>query len=80
MHKSFLKMVEPMLTIPVKDQMQGALTAGNDFMKGYQIRKGVMLKGNLNKILLDKITITPQAIVIGGNISGNMKIELGDLL
>jgi len=80
MHKSFLKMVEPMLTIPVKDQMQGALTAGNDFMKGYQIRKGVMLKGSLNKVLLDKITITPQAIVIGGNISGSMKIELGDLL
>jgi len=40
----------------------------------------VMLKGSLNKVLLDKITITPQAIVIGGNISGNMKIELGDLL
>jgi len=79
MHKSFLKMIEPMLTIPLKDQMQGALTAGNSFMKGYQIRKGVTLKGNLNNVLFDKITITPQSIIIGGTISGSMKIELGEL-
>jgi len=80
LHNDFLKMIEPMLTIPLKDQMQTAITSGNTFLKNYQIRKGVTLNGNLNQILLDKITITPQAVIMGGVISGNMKIELGDLL
>jgi len=80
LHNNFLKMIEPMLTIPLKDQMQTAITSGNSFLSNYQIRKGVNLNGKLNKILLDKITITPQSVIMGGVISGSMKIELGDLL
>jgi hypothetical protein len=80
LHNDFLKMIEPMLSIPLKDQMQTAITSGNTFLNNYQIRKGVNLNGNLNQILLDKITITPQSVIMGGVISGSMKIELGDLL
>ena len=80
LHKNFLKMIEPMLTISLKDQMQGAITSSNSFLKSYQIRKGATLNGNLNQITLDKITITPHSIILGGAASGSLKIELGDLL
>ena len=80
LHNSFLKMIEPMLTIPIKDQIQGAISSGNSFLHGYQIRKGVNLQGTLQQIVLNKIAISPQAIILGGSISGSLKIEIGDLL
>ena len=80
LHNNFLKMIEPMLTIPVKEQIQTAITSGNTFLQGYHVRKGVSLQGNLHHIVLNKIAISSQAIILGGSISGSLKIEIGDLL
>lgn len=79
LHKNFLKMMEPMLSIPLKDQINEVLTTGNGFLKNYSLYRGVTLKGSLKQLQLHNITITPQSIIVGGNINGCLKIELGDM-
>lgn len=79
LHKEFLKMIEPHLTISLKDQVNAMITSGNSFLKNYQIQKGVMLNGTLKNVRFNKITITKPAIVISGELNGNIKVGLGDL-
>lgn len=79
LHKNFLKMIEPNLSISLENEISNLLQSSNNFLKNYQIQKGVSLKGNLNNVLFDKITITKDALIVTGNINGNVRIELGDL-
>ena len=79
MHKNFLKMIEPMLTIPLKDQIQSTLTQGNSILKNYKITKGIEINGNLQSINLQTIYITPKGIIISGSINGKIACEIGNL-
>jgi len=79
LHKEFLKKIEPMLNISLKDQMGTMISSGNSFLKNYQIQKGVSLNGNLKNVSFNKITITKDAIVVNGEVSGNVKIAVGEL-
>jgi len=74
-----LKKIEPMLNISLKDQMGTMISSGNSFLKNYQIQKGVSLNGNLKNVSFNKITITKDAIVVNGEVSGNVKIAVGEL-
>lgn len=80
LHKNFLKMVQPMLSVSLKDQISQMLTSSNALLKNYQIQKGVSLKGNLNSVVFDKITISKEALIVSGKMDGNLRIELSDLL
>jgi len=79
LHKNFLNMIQPMLSISLKDQITQMLASSNAMLKNYQIQKGVSLKGNLNSVIFDKIYITKDALIVNGNINGSVKIEVGEL-
>lgn len=79
LHKDLINMIQPKLSVSLKNQITQMLTASNALLKNYQIQKGVSLKGNLISVLFDKITITKEALVVTGNINGNVRIEVGDL-
>lgn len=79
LHKEFLKIIEPMLHIPMKDQVNAIISSGNNTLKSYTIVKGVNLNGNLKDVKLDKIIITKDAIVVQGELNGVLKVSVGDL-
>jgi hypothetical protein len=76
MHRKFIKMIEPYLTISLKDEINEVMTSSNSMLSNYNIMKGIDLKGKVNGVSFDKITITPSSIVVGGNLSGNLKLVI----
>ncbi len=79
MHKSFLKMIEPMLTISMKPEMDDMLKTANATLKNYEVQKGVTLSGSLKNILINDINITKDGLVVSGNANGNLRVNVGDL-
>jgi hypothetical protein len=80
LHKNFLKMIEPMLTIPLKESITESITETNTMLKNYELYKGITLKGKLHDLQITSVYNTPQAIIIHGNVKGVISIELGDVL
>jgi hypothetical protein len=78
LHKNFLKMIEPNLSISLENEISNLLQSSNNFLK-YQIQKGVSLKGNLNNVLLTKLPLLKILFIVTGNIKGNVLLSLGDL-
>ena len=78
MHKGFLKKIEPMLTIPLNEQVDSMMTMTNELLSNYKYDKGMYLKGKLNKIQLQKITMTKDGFIISGKIDGEMRVDIKD--
>jgi len=76
MHKKFLKMIEPYLTISLKNEITQVMTSSNSMLGNYNLMKGIDLKGKVEGVSFDKITITPSSIVVGGNVSGKLKVVI----
>lgn len=79
MHNSFLKMIDPMLTIPLKEQIQSALSQGNTKLKNYSISKGIVVNGLLKDIDLKSIHITPEGFILSGSIIGTLRLDVGNV-
>ncbi|MTK53786.1 DUF4403 family protein [Paludibacter sp.] len=79
MHNRFLKMIEPYLTISMKDQINDIVKTSNEMLTNYELIKGINLSGKLVKSNFDAITITPNAIVVSGQLSGNLKLKVNQL-
>ncbi len=79
LHKSFLKMIEPMLTIDMKPQVDEVLESCNTLLAHYPIQKGVILKGHLNTIWIDPIQVTKEGILLPGYIKGDLSVDIGGL-
>ncbi|MDR1679864.1 MAG: DUF4403 family protein [Prevotellaceae bacterium] len=79
MHKSFLKLIEPMLTISMKAEIADMLNTANSTLKNYEIQKGITLNGSLQNVLIHEISVTRAGLVVGGNTNGNLKVNVGDL-
>lgn len=79
MHKSFLKMIQPMLKYSMKEQINTLLNSSNLLLKNYEFQKGIMLNGKINGVSLNKIYITPEALILNGAANGNLKVEIGEL-
>ncbi|MBP1640213.1 MAG: hypothetical protein H6Q17_1796 [Bacteroidetes bacterium] len=79
MHNKFLKMVEPNLTISMKDQIGDIVNSSNAMLANYELIKGISLNGQLEKNSFDAITITPTAIVISGQLSGNLNLKVNQV-
>jgi len=79
LHKSFLKMIQPMLSYSMKDQLANLLNTSNNMLKNYEFQKGIMINGKINGVSLNKIYITPEALILNGTANGKLKIEIGEL-
>ncbi len=79
MHKSFLKMMEPMLTLSFKTEIEEMLSTTNSMMKNYEIQKGVLMNGQFKNVIIDQIGIGAEAVVISGKMDGNLKIDVGEV-
>ena len=78
LHKSFLKKIEPMLTIPLHNYTQKAINASNEYFKNYSFDKGINLNGSLHDIKLQKITLSRDGFIINGKIDGIMRVNITD--
>ena len=79
MHNRFLKMIEPYLTISMKDQINEIVNSSNKMLANYELMKGITLNGKLEKNSFDAITITPTAIIVSGQLTGNLKLKVNQL-
>jgi hypothetical protein len=79
LHKGFLKLIEPMLTIPLKEQIDKSMLMTNNTLKNYKFSKGMYLNGRLNDIHLQKISIYKDGFVISGKVDGNIKVTIADM-
>jgi hypothetical protein len=79
MHHKFLKMIEPYLIVSMKDQINDIVKSSNQMLSNYELMKGIILNGQLVKTNFDAITITPGAIVVSGQLSGNLKLKINQL-
>lgn len=77
--REFIKMIEPMLNIPLKEQVNTLISTGNSSLKNYPVTKGVTLNGNLKNVQLDNIIITNDAILVDGELNGVLKVAVGDM-
>lgn len=79
MHKAFLAMIEPKLHIDLKKEIDQAWTSANALFKNYEVSKGVILKGKIEKMDLDQIVTRPKDVVISGSAKGSAAVEIGDI-
>ncbi|MBN2787029.1 MAG: DUF4403 family protein [Paludibacteraceae bacterium] len=79
LHKNFLKTIEPKLRISLTNEITNMLTSSNNLLKNYQIQKGIFLKGQVNNVIFDTITINKDVLIVSGKMNGNLHIKLSDL-
>ena len=79
MHKKFLSLIEPYLTIPLKEEIDEVMQSSNEMLSDYSIMKGVSLKGKINSVTFSSIDITSSSVIIRGNLKGNLKLFVNQL-
>ncbi len=79
LHKKFLSMIEPMLTVSLKNEIGGAFNSANTILKSYNLYKGVTLNGNLKNIQVRQINIVEDAVIVSGAVNGNLKVNVGEI-
>ena len=80
LHKNFLKMIEPMLTISVKKELEDAVKEGNTYLNNYKLYNGITLQGKLQKIQVNHVFLNQKGIVVDGTIGGKLSIVISDIL
>jgi hypothetical protein len=76
MHKRFLKMIEPYLTISLKNEIGQIVKSTNEMLGNYTIMKGITINGKLENVSFDNISINSSSIVISGSLNGNLKMTI----
>ena len=79
LHKKFLSLIEPYLTIPLKKEITDLLQSSNEMLNNYEITKGVFLKGNVSNVTFNHIDISSSSVIIRGNLKGNLKLFVNQL-
>ena len=79
LHKKFLTLIEPYLTIPLKEEITEVLKSSNEMLNNYSIMKGVLLKGKIDNVTFNSINISPSSVVIEGSLKGNLNLSVSQL-
>ncbi|MCL2131177.1 MAG: DUF4403 family protein [Lentimicrobiaceae bacterium] len=79
LHKKFLSLIEPYLTIPLKKEISEVMQSSNEMLSNYAVMKGVSLKGKINSVTFDRIDITSSSVIIRGNLKGNLNLSINQL-
>jgi len=79
MHKKFLTLIEPYLTISLKKEIDEVMQSSNEMLDNYVITKGVSLKGKINSVSFNRIDITHSSVIIRGKLKGNLKLFVNQL-
>jgi len=79
LHKKFLSLIEPYLTVPLKKEIDEVMQSSNTMLDNYTITKGVSLKGKINSVTFNNIDITNSSVIIRGKLKGNLKLFVNQL-
>ena len=79
LHKKFLSLIEPYLTISLKKEIDEVLQSSNELLDNYAIMKGVFLNGKVNSVTFNNIDITSSSVIIRGSLKGNLKLIVNQL-
>lgn len=74
LHKKFLNLIEPYLTISLKQEIDEVLQSSNEMLDNYVIMKGVFLNGKINNVTFNTIDITNSSVIVRGSLKGNLKL------
>ena len=79
LHKKFLSLIEPYLTIPLKKEITELMQSTNEMLGNYEVMKGVSLKGKLNNVTFSRIDISSSSVIIRGNAKGELKLFVNQI-
>jgi hypothetical protein len=79
LHKKFLSLIEPYLTVPLKKEIDEVIQSSNAMLDNYTVTKGVSLKGKINSVTFNSIDITNSSLIIRGKLKGNLKLFVNQL-
>ena len=79
LHKKFLNMIEPYLTISLKKEIDDVVQSSNEMLNGYAVMKGVVLNGKINSVTFNSIDITASSVIIRGSLKGSLNLEIKQL-
>jgi len=79
LHKKFLTLIEPYLTIPLKEEITEVLKSTNEMLDNYAIMKGVLLNGKIDNVQFNSINITSSSVIIEGILKGSLKLSVSQL-
>jgi hypothetical protein len=79
LHKKFLNMIEPYLSISLKKEIDEVVQSSNEMLKGYEVMKGAVLNGKINSVTFNTIDITNSSVVVRGSLKGNIKLVVNQL-
>ena len=79
LHKKFLNLIEPYLSISLKQEIDEVIRSSNEMLDNYAIMKGVFLNGKINSVTFNSIDITSSSVVIRGNLKGSLKLVVNQL-
>jgi hypothetical protein len=79
LHKKFLNIIEPYLSISLKQEISEVMQSSNEMLDNYAIMKGVFLQGKINSVTFNSIDITASSVVVRGSLKGNLKVVVNQL-
>lgn len=79
MHDGFLKLIEPKLKFSVTEKLEEAKKLAQDNLRENHSIKGIVMRGNLEEIAIDRIYITPDAIKVIILFKGKLAVSVDGL-
>lgn len=79
MHDSFIKMVESKLTYSITNKLEEYKKIATENLKENKSIKGITMKGDLNKLEIDNLYITPETIKLIISLEGKLSVIVDGL-
>jgi len=79
LHKKFLNLIEPYLTISLKQEIDEVLQSSDELLDNYAIMKGVFLNGKINNVTFSNIDIMSSSVIVRGTLKGSLKLVVNQL-
>ena len=75
MHGTFVKMIEPSLTMPIGDKLEESRKMIQNQLTNNHITKNILLNGQLLTLTIENIFLTPESIKVLVNMKGNLAVD-----
>jgi len=75
MHGTFVKMIEPSLTMPIGDKLEESRKMIQSQLTNNHLTKNILLNGTLQNLSIENIFLTPESIKVLVNLKGSLAVD-----
>lgn len=75
MHGTFVKMIEPSLTMPIGDKLEESRKMIQSQLTNNHLTKNILLNGTLLNLSIENIFLTPESIKVLVNLKGSLAVD-----